>query len=527
MESVSAINQRQENEMLMQQKLSPRQILLMRLLQLPLASLEQRIGQELDENPALEISEDDADGEDTFDNSDNEDYFQESDSAANDDDDYAKELDINDTNELNLDDYFSEEEGETDYIAPTSTANKEDDFPKRNEMYASDESFQESLRAQLGMFDLSEEDEKIATFLVGNIDETGYMARSEENMVNDLLFSMNISTNANHLKKLITQVIHKFDPPGIGARNLRECLLIQLKRMNQKEKDVALAKKIIEKYFTEFTKKYFDRIKRNLYCSDREFEAAIACLLKLNPKPGAGFASIEDTNYIVPDFIITVDDETQELNLSLQGINMPELRVGKMYQSLYRELKQKKAISRTERKEAMDFVKQRVNAAHWFIEALTQREQTLYKTMEAIMNYQKDFFLTGEEMRLKPMVSKDIAAAVELDISTISRVVRLKHVLTPYGVYPLKFFFSESMSKDDGEEVSSHEIKQIIFDTVKGEDKNSPYNDSTLCTILNEKGYNIARRTVAKYREQIGIPVARLRRFPEYELSRLNEVNKW
>jgi RNA polymerase sigma-54 factor len=529
MESVSAINQKIDNEMLMQQKLSPRQILLMRLLQLPLSSLEQRINQELNENPALETSEEEFDNEDSFDDMEDDDYFQESEKSVNDEDsleDFNKELDLNDTNDLNLDDYFSED-GEQDYISPSSASNKDEEFLNRNEIYASNESFQESLLAQLGMFELSEEDAKIAAFLVGNIDDAGYLTRSEGNMVNDLLFSMNITTDVNHLKQLITEVIHKFEPPGIGARNLRECLLIQLTRMNQKEKDVVLAQKIIEKYFAEFTKKYFDKIKRNLLCSDKEFESAIACLLKLNPKPGAGFSSIEDTNYIVPDFIITVDDETKELNLSLQGLDMPELRVGKMYQSLYRELKQKKAISHTERKEAMEFVKQRVNAAQWFIDALTQREQTLYKTMEAIMNYQKDFFLTGEEIKLKPMVSKDIATAVGLDISTISRVVRLKHVLTPYGVYPLKFFFSESMSKDDGEEVSSHEIKQIIFDTVKSENKDNPYNDSMLCNILNEKGYNIARRTVAKYREQIGIPVARLRRFPEYELSQLNKGNQW
>ena len=499
-------------EILMQQKLSPRQILLMRLLQLPIVSLEQRIGQELNENPALELAEDDEHENDDYNTNDDENYLQESESyddEADLSDDFSKE--INDANDSSLDDYFAEEYGESDYIPPTSATKNDDEYPNRNEIYASNESFQESLLAQLGMFDLSEEDKKIAVFLVGNIDETGYMSRSEENMVNDLLFSMNISTDIEHLKKIISQVIHKFDPPGIGARDLRECLLIQLKRMNQKERNIALAKRIMEKYFVEFTKKHFDKIKTKLSCSDEEFEAAIACLLKLNPKPGAGFSSIEDVNYIIPDFVVNVNDKTEELELSLQGLTMPELRVGRMYQSLYKELQQKKAISHTERKEAMDFVKQKVNAARWFIDALSQREQTLYKTMAAIMNYQKDFFLTGDEIKLKPMVSKDIAAEVELDISTVSRVVRLKHVLTPYGVYPLKFFFSESMNKGD-EEVSSHEVKKIILDTIQNEDKNNPYNDTTLCNILNDKGYDIARRTVAKYREQIGIPVARLRR---------------
>jgi len=503
------MNQGSDMEMLMQQKLSPRQILLMRLLQLPIVSLEQRIEQELDENPALELADEEFDNESSTLNSEDEDYFQESENSTNETDDFNKE--INDANDLSLDDYYAEEYGESDYIPPTSAANNEEEYPNKNEIYASNESFQENLLAQLGMFDLSEEDRKIAVFLVGNIDETGYMSRSEENMVNDLLFSMNILTSVEHLKKLIIQVINKFDPPGIGARNLKECLLIQLKRMNQKERDVALAKRMVEKYFVEFTKKKFDKIKRSLSCSDEEFESAIACLLRLNPKPGEGFSSIEDVGYIIPDFIVNVNDKTQELELSLQELTLPELRIGKMYQSLYKELQQKKAISHTERKEAMDFVKQKVSAARWFIEALTQREQTLYKTMEAIMNYQKEFFFTGDEMKLKPMVSRDIAIEVELDISTVSRVVRHKHVLTPYGVYPLRFFFSESMSKGD-EEVSSREVKKIISDTVQSEDKKNPYNDATLCNILNDKGYDIARRTVAKYREQIGIPVARLRR---------------
>ena len=502
----------QNQDMIMQQKLSPRQILLMRLLQLPVLSLEQRIEQELHENPALELTEDDSVGEESTDAFEDEDYFQETENSANETDlteDYNKELDVND---ISIDDYFAENYDDSDYIPPSSANNDEKEFPNRNDMYVSGESFQESLLDQLRMFDLSEDDKKIAVFLIGNIDETGYLSRSEENIVNDLLFNMNVVTTTEHIKEVITEVIHKFDPAGIGARDLRECLLVQLMRMNEKEEGVVLAKKIIEKQFIEFTKKHFDKIKKNLDCSDEEFEEAVARLLKLNPKPGAVFSSIEDANQIIPDFIIIVNDKTQELELSLQELNMPELRVGKMYQSLYKELQQKKAISRAEKREAMDFVKQKVNAAKWFIDALSQREQTMYKTMEAIMNYQKDFFLTGDVIKLKPMGAKDIASEIEMDISTVSRVVRLKHVLTPYGVFPLKFFFSESMSKDDGEEVSSHEIKEIIANTVQGEDKNSPYTDLEICDILNEKGYNIARRTIAKYREQLGIPVARLRK---------------
>ena len=499
----------QKQELLLQQKLSPRQILLMRLLQLPLSSLEQRVEQELEENPALELADEEVDNDEpTLDHDENDDYLSEQENVGEENDTYDE---FDKESEVSFDDYFAEDYEGNDYT-PSSTVNKDEEYTNRNEIYASSESFHESLLAQLGMFDLSEEDVKITAFLIGNIDESGYLSRSEENMANDLLFNMNITTNAQHLGKLITQIIHKFDPPGIGARDLRECLLIQLGRMDKNLPDVVLAKKMIDKYFVEFTKKHFDKIKKSLSCSNEQFEEAIACLLKLNPKPGAIFSSIDDVNYIIPDFVVTLNDKTQQLELSLQGMNMPELRVGKMYQGLYKELQNKKAISNSERKEAMNFVKQKVNAARWFIEALTQREQTLYKTMEAIMNYQKDFFFSGDEMMLKPMVSKDIATGIGMDISTVSRVVRLKHVLTPYGVYPLKFFFSESMTKEDGEEVSSHEIKKIISNTVNGEDRNDPYTDLTLCSILNDKGYNIARRTVAKYREQLGIPVARLRK---------------
>ena len=501
----------QKQELQLQQKLSPRQILLMRLLQIPVASLEQRIEQELEENPALELAEDEIENdESTLDDTiEDDDFSFETEFVNNKEEENFEEL----NNDLNIDDYFAEDYANSDYIPSSSNASKEEERPNRDWMYVSSESFQESLLAQLGMFDLSEEDEKMAVFLVGNIDDSGYLSRSEANMVNDLLFNLNISTTEQHLNKLITEVIQKFDPPGIGARDLQECLSIQLDRaIGRDTTDVMLAKRIIDRYFAEFTKKHFNKIKKGLSCTDKQFEEAIARLLKLNPKPGAIFSTIEDINYIIPDFMVTVNEKTQQLELSLQGVNLPELRIGKMYQGLYKELQNKKTISNSERKEAMNFVKQKVNAARWFIEALSQREQTLYKTMGAIMNYQKDFFLTGNEMTLRPMVSKDIAMEIGMDISTVSRVVRLKHVLTPYGVYSLKFFFSESMTKEDGEEVSSREIKKIISDTIETEDKNNPLTDLTLCAVLNEKGYNIARRTVAKYREQLNIPVARLRK---------------
>ncbi|MDR2410883.1 MAG: RNA polymerase factor sigma-54 [Bacteroidales bacterium] len=506
----------QKQELQIQQRLSPRQILLMRLLQVPIVSLEQRIDQELEDNPALELAERETENT-SLENNEEDEYVLDPENTSEEGDNIHEEL--NKEADINMDDYFAEDYGEMNYASSSHNANKDEEYPNKDEMYVSHESFQESLLAQLGMFNLSEEDVKIAEFLIGNIDDTGYLSRSMENMINDLLFNMNITTTVEHLNKLIDEVIHKFDPPGTGARDLRDCLLIQLKRLNkdkdkeqeEQEEDILLAIQIIDKYFNEFTKKHFDKIKRTLLCSDKQFHGAISILLKLNPKPGMVFSSNEN-NYILPDFIVSINEKTQELVLDLQNINIPELRVGKIYQGLYKELQNKKSISDEERREAMSFVKQKVNAARWFIEALSQREQTLYKTMAAIMKYQKEFFRTGDEMTLKPMVSKDIAAEIGMDISTVSRVVRLKHVLTPYGVYPLKFFFSESLTKDTGEEVSSHEIKKIITDTIHGEDSNFPYTDLMLCKVLNKKGYNIARRTIAKYREQLGIPVARLRK---------------
>jgi RNA polymerase sigma-54 factor len=510
----------QKQELQLHQRLAPRQILLMRLLQIPLVSLEQRIEQELEENPALELVEEEKvnnNEENRLDDNNEDDEYALNDENAPDDLD-SQEV-FNKETDMNMDDYYAEDYGDMNYAPSSHNANKDEEYPNKDEMYVSHESFQESLLTQLGMFNLSEEDVKIAGFLIGNIDDTGYLSRSETNMINDLLFNMNITTTEEHLNKLITQVIHKFDPPGIGARDLRECLLIQLERMNKEQEEegqleiqeILLATQIIDKYFTEFTKKHFDKIKKNLECTDQEFHAAISILLRLNPKPGMVFSPHEN-NYILPDFIVSINEKTQQLELDLHHVNIPELRVGKIYQGLYKELQNKKSISDEERREAMTFVKQKVNAARWFIEALSQREQTLYKTMSAIMKHQKEFFLTGDEMTLKPMVSKDIASEIGMDISTVSRVVRLKHVLTPYGVYPLKFFFSESMTKDTGEEVSSHEIKKLISDTIRSENKKYPYTDLMLCNILNDKGYKIARRTVAKYREQLGISVARLRK---------------
>ena len=503
----------QTQQLQLQQKLSPRQILLTRLLQIPIASLEQRIEQEIEENPALEFAEDEENTtENEMDNlSSNELLMEDKTPEANQEETEMEREDLPQDIEINFDDYFSEDYESSDYI-PTSSKDGEENYA-REVQYSSGESFHENLYSQLGMFELSEQDTKMALFLIGSIDESGYLVRSCEDMKTDLLFNANINVTVEELETLIVSVIHKLDPPGVGARDLRECLLIQLKRlMNGKNNTIVLAHAIIENHFSEFTKKHFDRIKRALSCSDTQFEQATAILLKLNPKPGASFSTAESSTYIVSDFIIHVNDKTQQMELSLQSSSFPELRVGKSYQRLYKELQIKTSITDKDRKEAMEFVKQKVSAAKWFIDALSQREQTLYKTMIAIMDYQQDFFLSGDEMKLKPMVLKDIAIRIDMDISTVSRAVRYKHVLTPYGVYPLKFFFSESMMRDDGEEVSAYEIKKIISDVIAGENKYNPLTDSALCDILNEKGYYIARRTVAKYREQLGLSVARLRK---------------
>ena len=509
------LSQTEELQLQLQQKLSPRQILLTKLLQIPVISLEQRIEQEIEENPALEFADDEDSSEDEMDNISSDepliqDLSEESSNFSDEESDAAYEDLYTDT-EINFDDYFRDDYESADY-RPAAAKDGEENY-YRDAIHSSSESFQESLFSQLGMFELSEENQKIAVFLIGSIDESGYLTRSCEDMKNDLLFSANIDTTVEHLEKIITNIVHKLEPPGVGARNLQECLTIQLKRLaDGKNQAITLAYRIMERYFLEFTKKHFKRIKKSLSCSDEQFEQAVSVLLKLNPKPGANFSSTEDSGYIVPDFIVSVNEKTQQLELALQSSSFPELRVGKNYQRLYKELQNKTSITDKDRKEAMDFVKQKVNAAKWFIDALSQRDQTLYKTMDTIIDYQKDFFLSGDEMTLKPMVLKDIANQIDMDISTVSRVVRLKHVLTPYGVYPLKFFFSESMMRDDGEEVSAYEIKNIIMGTIATEDKKEPLTDSALCDILNEMGYYIARRTVAKYREHLGLPVARLRK---------------
>lgn len=493
----------QKQELKLTQKLSPRQILLMKLLQIPTVSLEQRIKQELEENPALEA--DDFDDSVQQETNDSNDEFLD-DSSVNESDDIPYDT-VQDLDEYFYDDNYEDIGGYRGNLGKDNSEENQKEIP-----YVSHESFQEGLLIQLGMYNLSSENLKIAEYIVGNIDEAGYLQRSAKEMVNDLLFNLRIVTTVENIQHIINKVIHSLDPPGVGAMSLQECLLLQLNRMEE-EPDVLLAKKIVENYFNEFSKKHYDKIMQRLHCSKKQLEAAFSILLKLDPKPGIVSNDIQrEAAYVAPDFIVYLNDKDGSLTLTLPNYNMPELRIRKAYAGLYNEIKDKKSISQEEKKAALEFVKQKVLSAEWFIDSINQREMTLYRTMFTIMDYQKKFFQTGDEAVIKPMILKDIADKVEMDISTISRVVSSKYVLTPYGLYPLKFFFSESMQTNDGNEVSSREIKKILSDAIESEDKQKPLTDEVLCEILNKKGYNIARRTVAKYREQLSIPVARMRK---------------
>ena len=471
----------------LQQKLSPQQIQFIKLLQVPTAELENRIEEELVTNPALEEGEEKEVQEDS--NTDEE--LPEQTSSE-------EEVDIKDY--LQDDDYSGykmqgdgDDEEEREMPIPMAT------------------SLHESLMNQLDFLGLTEKEYVIGKQLVGSIETDGYIRRDLEAIVNDLAFSQGIETNAEEVEKILKR-IQTFDPPGIAARDLQECLLLQLDRMdNGHNIDVAVAKKIITECFDEFTKKHYQKIQKKLETEDEEFvKDAIELIVKLNPKPGGGAAaSMVKNQYIIPDFILT--NNNGKLELALNSRNAPELRISRSYSEMFKAYD--KSNKRDKKlKEAVTFVKQKLDAAKWFIDAIKQRQQTLLRTMRAIVDFQYDFFLEGDETKLKPMILKDIASMINMDISTVSRVASSKAVQTDFGIFPLKYFFSEGISTDSGEEVSSREVKQIIKDIIDSEDKNKPYSDDKLEKILNEKGYNIARRTVAKYREQLNIPVARLRK---------------
>ena len=492
------LNQRLQQKLL--QKLSPQQILLMKLLQIPSMALEQRIKQEIEENPALEMPEN------TDDNQDEDDFGDMDDSPVGSDEDTETDdfKENSPEDEFDFNDYLDEDDIPSYRLAAN---NQSPDDDQREIPFSAGTSFQEYLISQLGLRELTEKQYQIGITIIGNLDDAGYLQRDPDAMTDDLAFSQNLEVTKYEILEVL-KVIQDLDPPGIGARNLQECLLIQLRRQEHRTWGVELAESILERYFDEFTRKHYDKILKKARISEEDLKEAIQEILKLNPKPGD---SVSETsrlnNYVIPDF--SVRNINGELELSLNSRNAPELRINRSYIDMletYSETKHNKG------KEAMLFVKQKIDSAKWFIDAIKQRQNTLYLTMSAIMAYQEDYFRTGDETMLKPMILKDIAEKVNLDISTISRVANSKYVQTPFGTFLLKTFFSESMQKDSGEEVSTREIKKILSDFIESEDKAKPLTDELLTEILKDKGYNIARRTVAKYREQLNIPVARLRK---------------
>jgi RNA polymerase sigma-54 factor len=488
------------------QKLSPQQIQLMKLLQVPTVMLEQRIKQEIEENPALEEGGETDDIEElNLDNS--EDFEATIDENENPDGDELSEPEIDADNEFDLSDYIDEDDTPLYRLNANNTSPDEE---RKDIPYSAGISFNDMLTSQLGLKHLSEKEYNIAATIIGNIDDSGYLQRSLDALVDDLAFSQNIETTLEELSYLLS-IIQEFDPPGIGAKDLQECLLIQLRRKPEKTANIDKAILILEKSFESFTKKHYDKICQKHNLTELELKGAIDEILKLNPKPGNSVIDSQKlTQYIVPDFTITTYDN--QLELSLNSRNAPELRINRTYAEMLETMAETKGKTDKRQKEALMFVKQKLDGARWFIDAIKQRQNTLLVTMEAIMDYQKDFFLSGDETNLKPMILKDIAEIVNLDISTISRVANSKYVQTPYGTYLLKYFFSESLQNDAGEEVSTREVKKILEDCIGEEDKKKPLTDEELAAILKEKGYNIARRTVAKYREQLDIPVARLRK---------------
>ncbi len=467
------------------QRLSPQQIQLMKLLQVPTLELDQRIKQEIEENPALEEGRDDK--EDLGDQTEQDDH-----EDHNDDD-------------FDLSDYF--EDDVPDY--KTQANNKAKDEEERSIPLSGERSFNQRLSEQLGLLNLSEKEFVIADVIIGNLDESGYLKRALDAIVDDLAFSMNIDCTEFEVLDAL-KIVQDLDPAGIGARSLKECLWLQISRKQDGNIARFTAKKIIEDCFDEFTKKHYEKILRKLEIEESDLKEALDEILKLNPKPGGSTREAAKLyQQIIPDFIITENEGVLELNLNSR--NAPELKVSKEYQTMLKKYAEGAKSSKSD-KEAMTFVRQKLDNAKWFIDAIKQRQQTLLLTMDAIMNYQYSFFVSGDETNLKPMILKDIADIVDLDISTVSRVANSKYVQTNFGIYALKYFFSESLSTESGEEVSTREVKKILSDAIENEDKKKPLTDEKLMELLNNSGYNIARRTVAKYREQLNLPVARLRK---------------
>lgn len=473
----------------LQQKLSPQQIQLMKLLQVPTVALEQRIKQEIEENPALE------DGNEIEDLDKTQDQDIDNDESSDDKED-----------EFDFEDYLDDDDLPEYRYKANNQSKDEDD---KTVPYASGKSFHDIVYSQFHLKRITDRQRIIGDFIIGNLDDSGYLNRDLNAMVDDFAFTQNFITDIKEIEETLL-IIQSLDPPGIGARSLKECLSIQLQLKDIENKNIANALVIINKYFNEFSKKHYDKIIKRLNISEEDLKEAINEILNLNPKPGNSLnESIKVNHYVMPDFLITNEDG--ELRLSINGRNAPELHISHTYREMFKAYSESKTKNKKE-KDAVMFIKQKLDSAKWFIDAIRQRQETLLYTMTAIMNYQEEYFLTGDETKLKPMILKNIAEIVNMDISTISRVVNSKYVQTPFGTFLLKSFFSESMENAEGEAVSTREIKKILQDVVDNEDKRKPVIDEKLTNILKEKGYNIARRTVAKYREQLGIPVARMRK---------------
>lgn len=473
------------------QKLSPQQIQLMKLIQLPTQAFEERLKQEIEENPALDTGKEEPENfEDTLTNAD----------------DYDDGSDKIDTDDINIDEYLSDDEYPS---YKTQANNYSADDEDKQIPYASGTTFHQSLKNQLNTFRINEEERSIAEFLVGSIDDSGYIRRAIIDLVDDLAFTQNVFTTEEKVRSVLINVVQKLDPIGIGAQDLKECLIIQLKSKPEKQTRV-LAIDILENAFDHFVKKHYKKLLEKFNISEEQLKEIIAEISKLNPKPGSSYAGNNKiAEQIVPDFSILIVDGVLELTLNSR--NAPELHVSREYNNMLKGYSDSKKKSKTQ-KDAVMFIKQKLDAAKWFIDAIKQRQQTLLVTMNAIMHRQEAYFLTGDERKLKPMILKDIADEIQMDVSTVSRVANSKYVSTPYGTKLIKVFFSESMKNDQGEDVSTREIKKILETVIQEEEKRKPLTDEKLSKILKEKGYPIARRTVAKYREQLDIPVARLRK---------------
>ncbi len=484
-----AIHQRLQQKLL--QRLSPQQIQLMKLLQVPTASLETRIKEELEENPALELEPE---------------RFEEKENSSE-EFDTAEESTTDSYEEDSVSDYIQDDDDEADY--KLRDTNYPEFSDEKEHPIQSGTSFYDLLTDQLHLLNLNETQQVIAEQVVGSIDEDGYLRRDTSAMVDDLAFRQNLIVTEADVEAII-DMIQQFDPPGVAARNLQECLLLQLKRKEQADSLATLAITILTNYFDEFSRKHYDKIQKAISIAEDDMRGVIQLVTKLNPKPGGEAPDeAQELKYVIPDFFIY--NNGGKLELTLNSRNAPELRISEGYRDMLRDY-EKGAKNDKRQKEAVLFIKQKIDAAKWFIDAIQQRQQTLLLTMQAILEHQQDFLISGDESDLRPMILKDVAAATGLDISTVSRVANSKYVQTEFGTFRLKYFFNEALVTDTGEEVSTREVKRILSDLVAAEDKKNPVSDERLTELLQEKGYEIARRTVAKYREQLMIPVARLRR---------------